>query len=659
MQETFHQYHLRATLATKFSHTTYLASPFNEPKHQVILVVFTPSLLHKDNGLLVKAQMLNKLEHQHLLPILDVGIEKEQFFLVRDYLPNGSLRDRLKESPQGLALEKALSIILQIGKALLYAHQHGCFHGSIKPENILFGAYGQAVLTDFTLVSTTETIIRDQIIDEHAFCYMAPEQFTGPWDAQSDQYALGCLTYELLTGKVPFVAQTLVSIKKQHKHAQPDSLSKWISDLPPSLETAVLKTLAKDPNDRFFDCKLFLEVIQSFVLSSPTFPFQQSRTSHKSTSNAHLEQTVNAGSPVPPTRTVSFSGRNEERLNGLLHRARGNSDSPVPYKFLTQPEDALPDTPQTSKHNGDDGWLTSLFAEQERHDPSASPVLVDELDEPTLIWSDDLEPAPFQKRSKRHRKRNSMTLMLLSFASIILALAALGSHTSFSPLRTDKSDISSVPTRVVMQVGIATTTGISLQQVINATPRETGQSVQQSISALQTHTIPSQTNLTPQSTPQAMLNPTPTPTPILTPTPKPLQTTIIDDSVQGSGTNQFNYVGGWGHNSNYCKANPCEYNNGNSWDNTTNDYVTLSFVGVQIKFYGVIDTVGGIGAISIDGGSETMLDYYSASRMGNQLLWTSSTMPEGTHTLKLRVTGNKDSSATNVFIDADRVDILS
>ncbi len=321
MEKTFHQYHLRATLATKFSHTTYLASPFNEPERQVILVVFTPFLLHKDNSLSEKAQKLKKLEHQHLLPILDMGIEKEQFFLVRDYLPNGSLRNCLRESPQGLVLEKALSIVLQIGKALLYAHQHGCFHGSIKPENILFDAHGQAVITDFTLVSTTETIIRDQLTDENAFCYMAPEQFTGPWDARSDQYALGCLIYELLTGKAPFMAQTLVSIKKQHNHAQPDSLSKWVPDLPPSLEAVVFKMLAKDSNDRFFDFALVLEVIRSFVLS-PTFPFQQTRPPHKSRSNARLEQTVNAGSPVPQISTVSSSGKNEESLDALLHRAR-------------------------------------------------------------------------------------------------------------------------------------------------------------------------------------------------------------------------------------------------------------------------------------------------------------------------------------------------
>jgi hypothetical protein len=138
-----------------------------------------------------------------------------------------------------------------------------------------------------------------------------------------------------------------------------------------------------------------------------------------------------------------------------------------------------------------------------------------------------------------------------------------------------------------------------------------------------------------------------------------LQTTTIDDSIQGTDSNQFNYVGsGWQHNSDACEANPCEYNYDNSWDNTTNDYVTLTFTGVQITFYGVLDTVHGIGAVSVDGGSETMIDFYAASRAGDQLMWTSPTMPEGNHTFELRVTGDKNPSSTDTFVTVDRVDIL-
>jgi len=142
--------------------------------------------------------------------------------------------------------------------------------------------------------------------------------------------------------------------------------------------------------------------------------------------------------------------------------------------------------------------------------------------------------------------------------------------------------------------------------------------------------------------------------------PVRIQITAIDDSVTGRGTNQFNYVGsGWQQCQPCGDDNGFLYDNSNSWDNTTGDYVTLTFSGVQIKFYGVLDPKHGIGAISLDGRSEAMIDYYSATRLGDQLMWTSPMLPEGTHTFKLRVTGKKNPSSANTHITVDRVDILS
>jgi len=145
-------------------------------------------------------------------------------------------------------------------------------------------------------------------------------------------------------------------------------------------------------------------------------------------------------------------------------------------------------------------------------------------------------------------------------------------------------------------------------------------------------------------------------------TPRVLQTTTIDDSAHGTGLDQFNYVGsGWkyyvGHG---CSGTPdCAYNDSNSWDNTTGDYMTFTFTGVQIKFYGVLDTLHGIGAISLEGGSETMIDYYSAKRLGDQLMWTSPMLPASTHIFELCVTGMKNPSSTDYYVAVDRVDILS
>src|SRR5690242_9709125 len=92
MQKNFRQYSLIRELAKKHSHSSYLASPINQPERQVVLTIFAASLFrssHERESLLQKAQRIKELQHPHLLPILDMGIEEEQPFVVREYLPNG------------------------------------------------------------------------------------------------------------------------------------------------------------------------------------------------------------------------------------------------------------------------------------------------------------------------------------------------------------------------------------------------------------------------------------------------------------------------------------------------------------------------------------------------------------------------------------------
>jgi serine/threonine protein kinase len=284
MQQRFHQCNLTTQLAKKYSHSTYLASPIDKPGYQVILTIFASSLFHLSHEyetLQQKAQRIKNLQHKHLLPILDIGKEKEQPFVVRDYLPNGSLRHRLNKIPSHhLELSEALTIVLEVGEALVYAHANNVLHGNIKPENILFDTDGRAVLTDFSLVKRKDAV-RDQVTEEYAFCYMAPEQFAGICDAMSDQYALGCLAYELITGQVPFAAGSLAAMMEYHSATLPPQLSERVTNLPPSLEVAVLKTLAKDPTERFSDLSLFIEVIRSVLSSSLELLLSHSILPHK------------------------------------------------------------------------------------------------------------------------------------------------------------------------------------------------------------------------------------------------------------------------------------------------------------------------------------------------------------------------------------------
>lgn len=158
------------------------------------------------------------------------------------------------------------------------------------------------------------------------------------------------------------------------------------------------------------------------------------------------------------------------------------------------------------------------------------------------------------------------------------------------------------------------------------------------------------------TTPIPTVTPTPTPTSTPTPTVTPASggTVTVNDNVTGTGNNQFEYVGIW----DYFDLQTGCYLNDNHFSKTANAYFQVRFYGTQIKWYGCKAPNTGIGAVSIDGGPETNIDQYATSRSDNLVLYTSPALTLGQHTLKVRVTGTKNSSASDYWVTADRVDII-
>ncbi len=138
----------------------------------------------------------------------------------------------------------------------------------------------------------------------------------------------------------------------------------------------------------------------------------------------------------------------------------------------------------------------------------------------------------------------------------------------------------------------------------------------------------------------------------------PPQVTTLDDSVQGTGANQLNYVGQWRHCTQCSDTTPAMYDMSNSWTTDTKDYFTLIFNGTGISIYGVKRNKYGIGAVSLDGGPETMLDLFAWTDAGNQLLWTSPALASGTHTLKFRSNETKNPNSSGYRLSIDRIDII-
>jgi len=207
-----------------------------------------------------EARLLELLKHPHILPIIDAGVHEGFPYLVVAYAPGGSLRDRLQhQSSPPLSVEEAIPVLSQIGQALHYAHQQHVIHRDIKPENILFNEKGDALLADFGIATVLTTASAKQTTILGTPSYMAPEQFRGIISSESDQYALGCIAYELLTLRKPFTAPDLVALMFKHVTEHPVPPKQLNPQLPVHVEQAILKAMEKERINRHADVSSFIK----------------------------------------------------------------------------------------------------------------------------------------------------------------------------------------------------------------------------------------------------------------------------------------------------------------------------------------------------------------------------------------------------------------
>ncbi|MFL5480396.1 MAG: serine/threonine-protein kinase [Gemmatimonadaceae bacterium] len=200
-------------------------------------------------------EILSGLAHPNILPFLDHGLTQEgSLYLVTPFVAGGTLRTRLLRD-KTLVLNDAISVARDVGRALDYAHQNGLIHRDIKPANILLSD-GRAIVGDFG-------ISRASVVDKLAPItlsgislgtpeYMSPEQIAGVGevDGRTDQYALGCVVYEMLTGKPPFTGRTASVFISQQKEP-PRPIREIKSSVPAVVDKAIMKALAKQRTSRF------------------------------------------------------------------------------------------------------------------------------------------------------------------------------------------------------------------------------------------------------------------------------------------------------------------------------------------------------------------------------------------------------------------------
>lgn len=219
-----------------------------------------------------EAKSLAKLSNPNIVNILDFGEHEGMPYLVMEYLPGGTLKQK---TGSAVPWREALRVLLPVAQGLSYAHSHGVIHRDVKPANILMNEDGRPILTDFGIAKLLEAP------DGHTLTgsgvgigtpeYMAPEQGIGASaiDERADVYSLGIVLYELVTGRKPYIADTpMAVVLKQMTDPLPHPTD-FAPDLPESVEHILLKALAKEPENRFADMEAVIDAMEVALAEIP------------------------------------------------------------------------------------------------------------------------------------------------------------------------------------------------------------------------------------------------------------------------------------------------------------------------------------------------------------------------------------------------------
>ena len=244
------RFELEAELGRGGMGTVFLARDLARDRRVAIKVIH-PELV-KGTGLKRfqrEIQITSRLDHPSIVPLLDSGMAGDLAYFVAPFVEGESLRQLIRRRGK-LEVDEAVEIAGQVGQALEYAHGEGVVHRDIKPENIIVSE-GQAIVTDFGIarsMDADQTTLTAVGVVMGSLYYISPEQLVGSRDvdARADIYSLGCVLYEMITGRPPFLGER-EAIIKQHMFERPTALP---GSVPAALRETVMKALQKRPGER-------------------------------------------------------------------------------------------------------------------------------------------------------------------------------------------------------------------------------------------------------------------------------------------------------------------------------------------------------------------------------------------------------------------------
>lgn len=273
----FGRYELMKELGRGGMATVYLA---NDPMfdREVAIKVLPREFLHDPmfkTRFNREAKTVAALEHPAIVPVYDFGEEDGQPFLVMRYMPGGTLADRIKN--RKLSLEEIDQIIKGIAPALDLAHSQGIIHRDLKPANILFDNAGNPYLSDFGIVKISQATAVTGSVIIGTPAYMSPEQAQAKAeiDGRSDMYSLGVVIFEMITGRMPYEADSPIGMALMHISEPVPNIREFTPEIPAETQDVLKRAMAKDTSERYPTAEELAQAISGIVKKSAPIPIKE------------------------------------------------------------------------------------------------------------------------------------------------------------------------------------------------------------------------------------------------------------------------------------------------------------------------------------------------------------------------------------------------